>query len=733
MKKLFTVPLLLTLLSGTVFADVKLPAIFCSHMVVQRETKASMWGWAEAGEKITVAASWGTEATAVASADGRWSATLKTPAAGGPFTITVKGVNTIVLDDVLSGEVWLCSGQSNMQMSVRSSNNSKEEIAAADYPRIRLFTVHCKTAVEPVEDCIKVTEWAPCSPKNVARFSAAAYFFGRRLHKDLGVPVGLINSSWGGTGIEAWTPWAFQKDDSVAVQIREQWDKRDAAYTAEKEQPKYDEQMAKWAPKNKEWVDGGKKGRAPRKPRKDGPPRKNRNYPCNLYNAMIHPLAPFALRGAIWYQGEHNAGRGAHYDVMLTNLIASWRTKWNYDFPFYFVQIPNFTTPWSAPVQNSGWADIRESFMQVAKTVPKTGMAITIDIGEAKNIHPKNKQDVGDRLARLALHDIHGKTGFSRCGPVPERCEFRGGKATVSFDSGGSPLTAKDGAELVGFALTGLDGKAVRAEAVIRGGNQVVVSSPEVPEPYMVHYAWAPNPTGVNLANEDGLPATPFRFGEIPELDCFAKFLPAEAKRYKTVYVFDPLNGRLVDGGTKFVYKTDNSAEITTFSKVAYFLAIQGRDGNISYAFVSMDPFTKEVGKIGVPAKGTGARFQQNVTGVVVKSNVDGITTGEFPEGCNIEFWDCNYGPINGANVPNASAGVHDFGDQMTPAKSPGYGCMQIHNWQAKQCVICFNKFSSGTNADLGIGNQPEKHLDWTFSSSGKNYGRAEFKVLVLP
>ncbi|MCK5802676.1 MAG: hypothetical protein KAI66_07585, partial [Lentisphaeria bacterium] len=589
------------------------------------------------------------------------------------------------------------------------------------------------TATEPKNECGPVVPWAPCTPKSVGGFSAAGYFFGRKLHQELGVPIGLINSSWSGTAVEAWTPWEFQKDDPVAVQIRESWDKREAEYTPEKAQARFDEQMTKYKTIRQEWADGGKQGKVPRRPRKQEKPRTYRNYPCNLYNAMIHPLAPYALRGAIWYQGEANSGRGKHYEVMLTNLIASWRAKWGSDFPFYFVQLPNFTQPWTTPVQNSGWADIRESFMNVAKKVPGTGMAITIDVGEADNIHPKNKQDVGDRLARLALHDTYGKTGFSRCGPVPQSCDFQGSRAIVTFDTGGSPLAIKDGGELVGFALTGLGGKSVRAQASILGDNQVVVTSPEMKEPFMVHYAWAPNPVGVNLFNKDGLPATPFRFGEIPPLDCFAKMLPEEAAAYKLVYAFDPLNGRTVNGNTSFVYPTDNSAKITTFRKIAYFLALQNLDGTIRYAFVSMDPFTDDVSKIGVPAKATGARFQQNVTGALVKSNAEGIVTGAFAEGCNIEFWDCNYGGANAAKVPNASSALHDFGDQMSTAKSPGYGCMQIHNWQAKQCVICFNKFSSGRNADLGIGNSPGPHPDWTFSSSGKTYSRAEFKVLVLP
>lgn len=723
-------------------ADVSVGKIFASHMVVQRDTKAPFWGTADAGEKVAISTSWGAKAETTADANGKWRVTLATPPAGGPFTITIQGKNTVELTEVLSGEVWLCSGQSNMQWNVANSTNSNEEIANANHPEIRLFTVHNEARNEEMEELGRISSWAPCSPENISGFSAAGYFFGRKLHEDLDVPIGLINSSWGGTGVEAWTPWWGQEDDEAAQRIKASWDKRDADYTPEKEQALYDSQMAEYKVKQKAWIDGGKQGRPPRGPRKEGQPRDNRNYPSNLYNSMIHPIRTFAIRGAIWYQGEHNAGQGTHYEVMLTNLIQSWRKDWGYDFPFYSVQLPNFMSPWKTPVEDGGWPQIREAFMRVGENVPNTGTAITIDIGEADNIHPANKQDVGDRLGRLALHKTYGKSGFAWSGPIPEKCDFRDGKALVTFDTGGAPLSVRGGGELVGFALTDTKGVPYPAKAVIQGENSVVVSSEQVAEPCMVHYAWANNPIdpegpvgAANLINQEDLPATPFRFGTIPPFDTFAETLPEEAGSYELLYAFDPLKGKLTGGGMDFLYDVDNSDKLQgPIKKVAYYLAMQDSDGKTTYAFTSMDPFDSDLKKLGVPTKGSGARFQQQVTGVTVKTNAQNVAAGEFPTGCNIEFWDCNYGPANQKDIEGADSQKFDFGDQINPDGSPGYSCMQIHNWQNRQSVIVFNKFGSGKNCDLGIGSCeiPGKHPDWTFTSSGSQVARAEFKVLVL-
>jgi sialate O-acetylesterase len=738
------------LAGSTAMADVKLPAIFNSNMVIQRDTNAPVWGWADAGEKVTVTGSWGKTAETTTPKSGKWEVKLATPNAGGPFTITVQGKNKIELKNVLSGEVWICSGQSNMQWPVSRSNNAKEEIANAKYPKIRLFVVKRKVSLTPLADVSGV--WNECGPKTVGWFSAAGYFFGRTLYKKLNIPIGLINTSWGGTCIETWTPWSAQKNIPPAISRKSRSDRVAKTYDEAKAKGKYGKKLAEWKKKIAEFKKSGKKGRGPRRPRFYGHPHKSANYPVNLYNAMLHPLAPFAIKGAIWYQGESNAGGAKYYRKQMEAMITSWRKLWKQgDFSFYFVQLPNFRAPAKKPVEDGGWPQMREAFMKTAKEVPNTGMAITMDIGEAKDIHPKNKQDVGDRLGRVALYKTYGKKDIVWTGPIYQSVKIVGNKAIVKFENGGSPLAVKGKGPIKWFALMDDKGKIVAADAKITGPDTVEVSSPKVKKIAMVYYAWSNNPVGVNFINKAGLPASPFRWGKMPAALVKAakakakanapalhkpgfdatKYLPAEAKGYQVVYKFDPTNSIMTNGNTSITYLEDNSAKVKgPFKKIAYLMAIQGKDGKVKWAFVSMDPFTDDVKKIGVPVKSSGGKFQQNVANCLVKSNVPGVKNGEFAEGCNIEFWDCNYGGGNAKKVPGASS-KFDFGDQVS-TKSPGYGCMQIHNFKEKQSIICFNNFGARRTADVGIGNRKTSNPDWTFSRNAKNQTGGSMLILVL-
>jgi len=498
------------------YGDIQLPRIFGNEMVIQRDTKAPVWGWADAGEKIIVTGSWGEKVETVANEKGFWSLKIATPPAGGPFTITVEGKNKIELKNVLSGEVWVCSGQSNMQWSVSRSKNPEEEIKAANYPEIRLFQVKLVPSTTPLYDTDGT--WKKCSPESIPGFSATGYYFGRKLYKDLKIPIGLIQSAWGGTCIETWIPKEKQLDDPVVKKIIDTFDSRIANHNEKASKERYEKALKEFPEKLKEWKEEGSKGRKPRKPRPPRNPGKNQNIPGNLYNGMITPIVPFAIQGAIWYQGESNAGRATNYEKSLKQMITCWREVWGQgDFPFYFVQLPNFKAPWKNPIENQTWPILREAFMNTAKTLTNTGMAITMDIGEAKNIHPKNKQDVGDRLGRLALRDTYGKTDNVWTGPVYIDCRFEAEKAIIIFLTGDSPLAVRDNAKLFGFALTDDKGKTVRANAVIQEEDTVVVSSPEIKKAVCVHYAWADNPEGSNLINKAGLPASPFRHGEIPK------------------------------------------------------------------------------------------------------------------------------------------------------------------------------------------------------------------------
>jgi sialate O-acetylesterase len=486
-------------------ADITLPAVFSDHMVLQRELPIPVWGWADAGEQVTVTLG-ERQATATADADGKWSLRLEPYAPGGPLTLVATGKNRVQIEDVLVGEVWLCSGQSNMAMTVARSADFPAEQAAADHPRIRMLTVSRATAETPQERC--QAAWQVCSPDTVGNFSATAYFFGRELHRQLQVPVGLINSSWGGTPVQAWTARAAQAALPELQPLLESWDQQINAYDAEAAQARYQKQLAAWQSRAKQAKQAG--DQPPRQPRAPVDPRHSPHRPASLYNGMIEPLAPFALRGAIWYQGESNANGAAAslYGLQLSTLIANWRARWGQgDFPFLWVQLPNFRAPQQAPVETSGWVIVQEQMRQTL-AVPNTGMAITIDIGEANDIHPKNKQDVGKRLALWALGTTYGKS-LVISGPLHQAMSVEDGKIAIRFKHVGEGLKAA-GDQLQGFAIAGEDRKFVFAQAEIAGPDTVVVSSPDVARPVAVRYAWAANPNA-NLFNSADLPASPFR------------------------------------------------------------------------------------------------------------------------------------------------------------------------------------------------------------------------------
>ncbi len=492
-------------------ANVRPAGLFVDNMVIQRETQAPVWGWGDAGEKVTVTGSWGNAATATVDETGKWSVKLQTPAAGGPHTITLKGNNTVELKNVLSGDVWLCSGQSNMGWPVSKSTDPAKEIANANYPQIRSFKVERNPSIEEADDC--GGEWAVCSPDTVKDFSATAYFTGRELHKALDVPIGLLTTCWGGTCVEAWTPWTEQADDSFAQARKASLDEESKNYTPEKAQAKYEQQLKSW--KKKAVQAKSPKKRPPRKPVLKTDPRLDQNYPGNLYNGMIHPLRLFAVKGAIWYQGENNTkemAQAEHYRIQLARMVRSWRKVSGQDFPFYAVQLPNFKNPQVNPVEADNiWAMIRDSFVHAANHTPDVFTCTMIDLGEAKNIHPKNKQDVGRRMASTILDKSYGKGTPTT--PFMKSFKIEGDKVVITFDYTGSGLVAKGG-ELKTFAIAGTDKKFVWADAKIvtrDGADCVVVSTAQVKEPVAVRYAWADNPEECNLFSKEGFPASPFR------------------------------------------------------------------------------------------------------------------------------------------------------------------------------------------------------------------------------
>ena len=447
----------LLLAAPSLSADVSLPKIIGDSMVLQRGRTVPIWGKATPGEKVTVAIG-ETEANATTDADGRWSVKLAALEAGGPFEMSVTGTNRITLRNVLVGEVWVCSGQSNMEWPMTAVDNSASEIAAADHPRLRLFHVERKRSEQPVDDVSG--QWQACTPETVAKFSAVAYFFGLRLQERLDVPVGLIETAWGGTPAEHWTPSVmFESDPS----LRETSDHENA--------------------------------------------RKAMSASSGLYNGMVAPLVPYGIAGTIWYQGESNVPMARHYRKLFSSMITGWRREWGQgDFPFLFVQI----APWNYG-DIDGWPRegcplVQEAQLQTL-SLPKTGMVVITDIGNVADIHPRNKQDVGKRLALAARKIAYGED-LVHSGPLYDSMTIDGNRIILSFEHVGTGLMAKGGS-LTHFRIAGADRKFVAAKARIEG-DQIVVSSPDVSDPIAVRFGFE-DIAEPNLFNKEGLPAAPFR------------------------------------------------------------------------------------------------------------------------------------------------------------------------------------------------------------------------------
>ena len=502
--------------SSTLISAVKLPNIFGDHMVLQRDQKVPVWGWDTPGSEVSVTFGSQTK-TAKCDEDGKWEVELDAMAADKTGKeLTVKGSSTKSYKDVLVGEVWICSGQSNMEWTVNGSKNPNEEKKNANFPLIRHFKVPHTNKPSPEENVSG--NWQVCNPNSVGNFTAVGYFFARKIHKELDVPIGLIGTNWGGTRVEPWTPPVGFRSVPELKSLSEKVDSWDSTSEAGKKvwseylkRVKYWSNQAEEALKNNE--------QSPYLPPAPGPGSSHQEA-TKLYNGMIHPLIPYGIRGAIWYQGESNGGEGMSYYHKKQALINGWRKLWNQgDFPFYYVQLANWQKPHDNPAGGDGWAKVREAQTECLK-IKNTGMAVIIDIGEAGDIHPRNKQDVGARLASWALAKDYGKN-IVYSGPLYKTHKVEGSKIRIEFDHAGSGLMAgkKNGlapteqdssGKLKRFAIAGADKKWYWADAVV-DGNSVIVSSENVKEPVAVRYAFMMNPDGCNLYNKEGFPASPFR------------------------------------------------------------------------------------------------------------------------------------------------------------------------------------------------------------------------------
>ena len=650
-------PLLLIVICGTVDAEVRVPSIIGDNMVVQQGQKVRIWGTAQPAERVVISFA-GTNATAKSNTKGQWQTLIGPFKAGGPFTLTIKGSNTLILKNVFIGEVWICSGQSNMEFPLVNANGGADAMAQANFPEIHLFTVEHNTAAAPLDE-VKGS-WVVTFPDQVGQFSAVGYFFGRELYQRLKIPIGLIHTSWGGTPAEAWTSHEALASLPELKPILDRYE--ESLKALPERQAIFARALAEWelknlyqdpgikgealgyadpAPNTADWktmnlpqffetaglnIDGavwfrkeievpqswsgrdlvlnlgaiddydttyfngskigatgretpnsysvprhykipgslvragrnviavrvfdsggeGGFGRAgemsltpsgaketesvplagawnykvelglePKRPewgsRPEAPGPNNQNSPSVLYNAMIAPLTPYGIRGAIWYQGESNAGRAYQYRTLFPLMIRNWRRAWGEgDFPFYFVQLANWQPARPGPGE-SEWAELREAQTMTLRE-PHTGMAVIIDIGDANDIHPRNKLDVGHRLAVWALADTYNQK-VEQSGPLYRSYAIEGENMRIHFDHSSGMKTA-DGSALKGFAIAGTDHKFFWAEARI-DGETVIVSSKDVPKPLAVRYAWADNPQ-VNLYNGANLPASPFRTDDWP-------------------------------------------------------------------------------------------------------------------------------------------------------------------------------------------------------------------------
>ncbi|QDS96244.1 hypothetical protein FF011L_50520 [Roseimaritima multifibrata] len=475
-------------------ADVRLPNIFSDHMVLQRDQPNRVWGRADSGEQVTVKIG-GQSHAATADAEGNWQVTLDPMKVGEPLELAVQGKNTVTVKDILVGEVWICSGQSNMQWNVGNSNDFDLEKAAANYPQIRMIN-YPRVGTQEAVWSHDAHHWMVCSPDTVGSFSAVGYFFGRQLYQTLGIPIGLVNNAWGGSAAEAWVPReTLAKNPEMYGPMLKRWESM--------------EEQAKTLQAKTDRSDAEEKHLTNLKRALPG----NQN-PGNIYNGVLKSHIGYGIRGAIWYQGESNAGRAYQYRDLFPLMISQWRSDWGQgDFPFYWVQLADFR-PEVAEPGDSSWAELREAQTMTMDKLPNTGEAVIIDKGEAKDIHPRNKQIVGGRLARWALANEYG-LDMDYQSPRYASMEKEGNQIVLTFDKVGAGWRPFDVNELRGFSIAGEDRKFVWADAEILPDGRIAVSSGEVAEPVAVRYAWAENPV-VNLYNKDDLPLTPFRTDDWP-------------------------------------------------------------------------------------------------------------------------------------------------------------------------------------------------------------------------
>jgi sialate O-acetylesterase len=504
--------LLILLAPATLVAELSLPHFFSNNMVLQRDREVAIWGKADPGANVTVNFK-GHQVNTWTNTDGDWRTSIGSgpaDAVGAKLSIS-NGQERTILENVLVGEVWLASGQSNMAFAMRSVPAYADVVAHSNQPNIRMFNAATVTAIEPQYDIDG--KWTACSPDTTSGYSAVAYFFAKKLHAELGVPIGIIKTAWGGKPVETFTSRYALKTLTGTQKLVDALFKKDSVYDPEAAQKTFKKRLATWEKADAEWraKPAKERDRRPRKPSLAKRPLDTEGQPGVLFNSMIHPFAGYTIQGAIWYQGEANTKESkVPYDLTLPLMIRDWRTHWNDTFYFNSVQLANFRKPSTEPGTQDYWALLQDRQRLLLDTTPKTGMAIINDVGQADNIHPKDKKTVGNRLARWALAKTYGHN-IVASGPLYLSSQADGKAMKVKFQYTRKGLESRDGKALKRFEIAGANQVWHWADAKIIARDTIRVSSPKAKKAAAVRYAWASNPEGANLCNSEDLPASIFR------------------------------------------------------------------------------------------------------------------------------------------------------------------------------------------------------------------------------
>ncbi len=643
---------------------VTLPHVFGDNMVLQRGQRVPVWGKGAPGEKVTVSFA-GQSVSTTAGEDGRWKlflAPLNANATGSEFS--VKGANEISFKNVVIGEVWFCAGQSNMEFTMSARRKVKDwerEVASAKFPLIRHFRPPHKVATEPLDDV--EASWVETSPETIPPQSAVAFFFGETLHKELGVPVGLINCSWGGTRIEPWTP-AGHPDDLWLLQNIHSW------------------------------------GRS-------------QDVPTVLWNGMVAGIVPFAIKGAIWYQGCSNRTDGGSYLEKTVSLVRGWRREWGQgDFPYFLVQLAPYKYDGA---KGTSLALIQEVQARVPEKVPNSGYTVINDVGNVNDIHPIDKRTVGMRMADQALDRVYGKFVRPWKTPVATGIKAEGDALRVSFENA-EGLKTRDGLAPTEFEIRGLIGSWTPADARIEGCD-VVLTAKGVKDPLGVRFATY-NGSTPNLVNGAGLPAGPFRMGRTCPLGAAERL--AKDDGYVCVQRYDiPV---CCDLGKSM---PNTLTAVKEVKRVGYLLELQATNGDTSYVFAEMDAFAPNSDELVLNEGIRGRATRAPVSHLRIRTNTSLVKECEDSDGGFVEFYGCSYSAAKMPVPASGDAKKYDFNDTPQPgsAKGLGYGCLQIHDIKSGTTVLSFNHFNAAsTPCDVGIGKAPGEHPDWTFSRSGANW-----------